>query len=257
MKPAEPIKNYQRSIAYIGPFMIHNIDIKKPSVVAWWSAAYPGFGHLILDDYVIGVILLIHEEAINAFSHLNAGIFYTFTGQFNQAVQIIEAKWLLAYVPPYIFAIWNSYQATKRLNEDYILARQSDAEIYTPKMSLVSSNRLEEKRPFTAVFWSLLAPGLGHIYINRVLVALLVVPFLVLVLYQSELLPAVHYTFTGDWTAARDTTNPQWLMNLPSIYGFTAYDAYLKTTEYNKLYKLSLHRNLETSYQHRQFQMPI
>ena len=256
MQPTKSTENYRNTIASISPFMINNIDIRNPYVIAWWSAAYPGFGHLILGNYFIGFILLIHEAVINKFSGLNVAIYYSFIGEFGQALQSIDTTWLLAYVPPYIFAIWNSYQRTKQLNEDYIIARQKGFEIYSNNIPLYSFNRLEKKSPYVAVFWSLLAPGLGHIYINRFLLVLLV-PLLVLVLYHSEVLPAVHYTMIGHWDSARNVTDPQWLMNLPSIYGFMAYDAYLKTVEYNKLYKMYQQRYLEKTYQHRQFRMPI
>lgn len=256
MQPTKNTENYRSIISSVNPYLINNVDIKKPAVIAWWSAAFPGFGHLILGNYLIGFILLIHETFINELSGLNSGIYYSFVGEFEQAMQAVDIKWLLAYVPPYIFAIWNSYQRTKQLNEDYIIARQSGFEIYSNNIPLYSLNRLEEKKPYVAVFWSLLAPGLGHIYINRILMYLLV-PLLVLIIYQSELLPAIHHTLLGDFTSALNTTNPQWLMNLPSFYGFMAYDAYLKTVEYNKLYKLYQQRYLEETYQHRQFQMPI
>ncbi|MBY7144054.1 hypothetical protein KFZ56_13560 [Virgibacillus sp. NKC19-3] len=256
MQPTTSTKNYRSIIGSISPSMVNNIDIKNPKVIAWWSAAFPGYGHLILGNYFIGIILLIHEGVINAFSGLNLAIYYSFIGEFAQALQSIDTTWLLAYIPPYIFAIWNSYQQTKQLNEDYIIARQRGFDIYLSSMSLYSFNRLEEKNPYVAVFWSLLAPGLGHIYINRILMVLLV-PFLILILHNSELLPAVHFTMIGDFESARNATNPQWLMNLPSIYGFMVYDAYVKTVEYNKLYKMYQQRYLEKTYQHHQFQMPI
>ncbi|UJL46153.1 hypothetical protein KFZ58_17620 [Virgibacillus sp. NKC19-16] len=256
MQPTKSTEDYRSIIASVSPSMINNIDIRKPAVIAWWSASFPGFGHLILGNYFIGFILLIHEAVINALSGLNAAIYYSFVGEFEQAMLSIDTTWLLAYVPPYIFAIWNSYQRAKQLNEDYLIARQKGFEIYSNNVPLFGFNRMEEKKPYVAVFWSLLAPGLGHIYINRILVYL-VVPLLVLIMYNSELLPAVHYTMTLDFESARNVANPQWLLNLPSIYGFMAYDAYVKTVEYNKLYKQYQQRYLEKTYQHHHFQMPI
>ncbi|QQK75233.1 hypothetical protein HUG15_06195 [Salicibibacter cibarius] len=256
MKPTKSTENYRSVIAAISPFMTNNIDIKNPSVVAWWSAAYPGFGHFILGNYFIGFILFVHEIALNILSGINWAIYYSFTGQFEQAVQAIDKKWFVAYFPVYFFTIWNSYQQTRLQNEDYIIARQIGYNIYSNSISLYSFNRLEEKKPYVAVVWSILAPGLGHIYINRLFIVLLV-PLLILFMYMSNLLPAVQYTMVGDFESARNITNPQWLMNLPSFYGFMAYDAYLKTIEYNKLYKRYQQLHLEKTYQHQQFQMPI
>ncbi|QQK79200.1 hypothetical protein HUG20_04340 [Salicibibacter cibi] len=256
MRHPKSTENYRSIIASMSPSMINNVDIKNPSVVAWWSAAYPGFGHLILGHYFIGFVLLVHEVLLNIFSGLNLAIYYSFIGEFERAIQSVDTNWFVAYFPIYFFAIWNSYQRTRQLNEDYVIARQIGYDIYSNSISLFSLNRLEEKKPYIAVFWSVLAPGLGHIYINRMLI-LLLVPLLVLFMYVSNLLPAVQYTMVGDFESARNITNPQWLMNLPSFYGFMAYDAYLKTVEYNKLYKRYQQLYLENTYQHQQFQMPI
>ncbi|AXF57574.1 hypothetical protein [Salicibibacter kimchii] len=256
MRLTNSTENYRGIIAAISPSMTNNVDITNPSVVAWWSAAYPGFGHFILGNYFIGFVLLVHEVLINILSGLNLAIYYSFTGKFEQAIQSVDTNWFLAYFPIYFFAIWNSYQRTRVQNEDYVIARQIGYDIYSKSMSMYSFNRLEEKKPSIAVFWSMLAPGLGHIYINRLLI-LLLVPLLVLIMYMSQALPALQYTMVGNFDAARNVTNPQWLMNLPSFYGFFVYDAYLKTVEYNDVYKLYQRLHLEKTYQHEQFQLPV
>lgn len=173
------------------------------------------------------------------------------------AKQSLEIKWLLAYVAPYLFSIWDSYQRTIQLNEDYIIAQQRGYEIIYKDMSAYGLNRLEIKNPIVAVIWSLLAPGSGHIYINRLPMVFMATPWFVLVVYLSHLIPAVHYTMLGDFELARSIVDPQWLIILPSIYGFMAYDAYLHTVEYNKLYKLHQRSCLEQTYQNQDFQMPI
>ena len=45
----------------------------------------------------------------------------------------------------------------------------------------------------------------------------------------------------------------QWLLFLPSIYNFTANDAYVNTVEYNKLYIREQRNYLKQVYQHSEF----
>lgn len=242
-------------IAYISPNTINMTGQKNPGVIAWWSAAFPGYGHMILGSYVIGVILIVHEGVINYLSGLNSAIFYSFIGDFNTAKQSLDIKWVMAYVPPYIFAIWDSYQRTIQLNEDDMLARQGNYKIITKGTSALNINRLDIKKPVVAVCWTFLGPGAGHIYINR-LPILISVPWFVAVTYFANFLPAIHHTLVGNFEAARAVADPQWLLNLPSLYGFMAYDAYLHTLEYNNLYKLYQKDYLQRTYQDTDYQMP-
>lgn len=230
--------------------------VKNPVVIAWWSAAFPGFGHLILGNYLIGLILIVHEIVINSFCGLNTAVFYSFIGEFKLAKEALDVKWLLAYVAPYIFAIWDSYQRTVRLNANYLIALQRNDEIIIRENSVFSLNRLDMKKPVVAVLWSYLAPGSGHLYINRILLVL-IVPFLVAITYFSNLLPAVHHMMTGNFQLSRSIVDFQWLLYLPSIYGFMAYDVYIHTLENNKLYKMHLKSYLKRRYQNRDFQLDI
>ncbi len=43
----------------------NHIYLRNPWVVGWWSAAFPGFGHLNLGFYLKGVMLIIWEIVIN------------------------------------------------------------------------------------------------------------------------------------------------------------------------------------------------
>jgi hypothetical protein len=250
--------NHNRNvIGYIQPNTINNVGLKNPAVIAWWSAAFPGYGHILLGSHFIGFILLIHEAIMNNLSGLNTAIFYSFIGEFTTAKETLNMTWFLVYIAPYIFSIWDSYQRTIQLNEDYIMARQRGYEIITKGISSFGINRLDLKKPLVSIFWSILAPGSGHIYINQTFMVILLVPWLVIVTYFSNLVPAIYHTFVGDFHLARSLANPQWLLFLPSIYGFVIYDAYVHTLEYNELYKLDQKRYYEQAFQNRNFRMPF
>jgi hypothetical protein len=235
-------------IAYIGPHVINHIDIKNPFVIAWWSAAFPGFGHLILGHYFIASILILHEIIINTMCGLNTAIYYSMIGEFHHAKQTLDTKWIIAYINPYVFAIWDSYQKTLNKNEEYIIAKQKGYEIVSNNFSAFCLNRLGTKNPIIASIWSFIAPGSGHIYIHRIPIAFLI-PWVVYVTYFSNLLPAIHFLMVGEIEASTNLLNPQWLLYLPSLYGFMMYDSYLHTFEYNKLYKLQQKKQLEKAYQ--------
>ncbi|MCI3927212.1 hypothetical protein MO973_44275 [Paenibacillus sp. TRM 82003] len=235
-------------IARIGSNMTNHLDLKNPYAIAWWSAAFPGFGHLILGQFLFGLLLVAHEAFINTVSGLNAAIYYSMIGDVEAATKALDTRWILAYLGPYIFSIWDSYQRTIQLNEDYRIAKQRGFYIAGAGSSAWGWNRLDPKKPLVAIVWSVLAPGTGHLYINR-LPILLLMPWFVACVYYSQLLPAVHAVFVLDFETGRRVLDPQWLLFLPSIYGFFVYDAYLNTLEYNKLYKMHQSKFLERAYQ--------
>lgn len=232
--------------------MINNISPKNPYVLAWWSAAFPGFGHLILGHYAIGIVLILHEIIINTLAGLNTAIYYSMIGEIETAKQSLNMKWIIAYISPYVFAIWDCYQRALGQNEDAMIAQKKGTHIISNEFSAFGLNRLEQKKPIVSLVWSFLAPFSGHIYINRTPIVL-VVPWLVLVVHLSNLLPAIHYSFIGDFNSAINSLDPQWLLYLPSLYGFAVYDAYVHTLEYNSLCKMYQKDLLESLYQSKDF----
>lgn len=239
-------------VAYISPYMTNIVNLRNPYVIAWWSAAFPGFGHLILGHYVIGLILIIHEIIINSLSGLNTAIYYSMIGEMDTAKQVLDTKWIVAYLTPYIFAIWDSYQRSVVQNDEFILAQRRGYEILSRNISSLGMNRIQQKNPWVAIIWSVLAPGAGHLYINRTPIAFLV-PWFVATVYFSHLLPAVHHTMEGDFLSARLLLDPQWLLFLPSIYGFLIYDAYLHALENNQVYAWVQTKVLRETYQDGRF----
>ena len=90
---------------------------------------FPGLGHLLLSKYLRGYLLFIWEVVINILAHINLGILYTFNGQFDAAKNVLDKKWMLLYIPTYLFGIWDSYRTAVDLNHQYILSVREDAKI--------------------------------------------------------------------------------------------------------------------------------
>jgi len=106
-----------------------------------------------------------------------------------------------------------------------------------------------------AIVWSLLAPGLGQLYIHRVFTAFIGVGATIGIFYLSNFLEAVALVIVGDVQQATSVLDPEWLLFLPSIYGFGIYDSYMNTVENNKLFEKEQRRFLKANYQNPNFRI--
>ena len=61
----------------------------------------------------------------------------------------------------------------------------------------------------------------------------------------------------GDFGQAVAVADPQWLLFLPSIYGYAAYEAYSSTVELNKIFDIELREFLQKRYQLLDLKFPI
>jgi hypothetical protein len=249
-------KDKRRYIAYVGPFNTNQIHERNPWVAAWWSAAFPGLGHLLLGSYLKGFILFIWELVINVYSKLNVAILYTFHGDFEKAKVILEKRWLLLYCAVYICSIWDSYRTTVDINKLYILAKRERAPVVPFALNEFALNYLDKRNPWLALIWSVLMPGLGSLYAMRVPEGFFLLIWAIVTVYFSHFLEAVHYTFYGKFSQAISVLDPEWYLFMPSIYGFALYEAYVLCVEYNKLFKKEQSQFLKRQYQYLQFKMP-
>jgi hypothetical protein len=99
-------------------------------------------------------------------------------------------------------------------------------------------------------------PGVGQLYIHRILTAAFTLTWWIAILYLSRVLPAIHYTFTGNFEQAKAVADPQWLLNISSVYFFAVYDAYTNTVENNKLFDWEQTKFLKRDYQNVNFRVP-
>lgn len=246
----------RRQIAYLSPLGITQLHLRNPFVVAFWSAMFPGVGHMLLSKYIRGVLLFVWEIFVNMGSNVNLAILYSFTGRFELAKQIMHKEWLLLYLPTYVFAIWDSYRTTVTTNNLYKLAAREDAEISTLKIGSLGYNYLDKRNPWLSAAWSFLMPGTGQLYLHRLVGAFFILTWWIVIVYYSKLLPSIHYTLIGDFSQAKAVVDPHWLLNVPSIYMFAVYDAYVNTVEFNNLYDWEQSKFLRWAYQDVSFQIP-
>jgi TM2 domain-containing membrane protein YozV len=245
-------RRYKAHVNIFGTTQLHNVN---PYIVACWSIAFPGFGHLLLSKYLRGMLLFIWELFINQQIHLNESMVYSFTGNIHAAKESLDTRLLLLYIPVYLFSIWDSYRTAVDMNKLYRLAERENAPFNTFSIGAFEINFMDKRNPLAAVFWSMTIPSLGQLYINRIVLGFFNLVMTVLVVYYSHFLEGIYYLFLGDIPKSTEMLNIQWLMYLPSIYFFTIFDAYTSTVEANKLFEIEQRDFLKQRYQRQGFRI--
>ncbi|MDR3540675.1 MAG: hypothetical protein P4L69_06850 [Desulfosporosinus sp.] len=257
MDRPESNSSVRRYVGYVSPFGTTQLHLRNPFVVAWWSLAFPGLGHILLSKYLRGYLLFIWELYVNTHAHINLAILYSFTGRFQMAKDVLNINWVLLYIPTYIFAIWDAYRTTVDLNHQYKLAAREDAEVKMFNINSLEINYLDKRTPWNAAMWSTMMPGLGQIIIHRIPAAIFIIISTIFIAQQSKVIPAVHYTFLGQFEQAKSIINPQWFLNLPSVWLSAVYDAYSNTVSCNKLFDWEQTKFLKQNYENINFRMPV
>ncbi|MFC7063500.1 hypothetical protein [Halobacillus seohaensis] len=242
-------KRYLKGV--ISPINIGLITFRNPYIAMWWAAAFPGLPHISMCKYLTGSILILWEFFVNVNANFNLAIVYSFIGEFDKAAEILDTRWILVYIPVYIYGIWDSRRLVLSTNKFSILADSyGSVDLMSPtNVAWFDHNLLDKMRPGLAAFWSFILPGLGHLYIQRLPTAFYVMIWIVITFYFSNMLPAIHFTVLGKFEEATSVVNPQWLLFFPSMYGFAIFDSYLFCKKSNELYKEQQSRYLEKNFQ--------
>lgn len=256
-KQPESIRNKRRPIGVVNTITVNFIHLRNPWVTALWSALFPGFGFIIMGSYVKGFLLIGWEFLINNEAHINTAIMYSFQGKFDLARQVLDIRWTLLYLAVWVFAIWGSYVLTVDLNKLAILGIREDSIMVPVSISALDISFLDKRKPWVALGLSLLSPGLGHLYTHRIPTSFFLLVMTIATVYFSHLLQAIEYSALGTFSLATGVLDPQWLLFVPSLYGFAAYDSYVNTVEYNKLFEQEQARFLRDNYQAPQFSSKI
>lgn len=244
------------SRAYLSEFTTNQFHLSNPYIVVLWSMLFPGLGNLLKGRKIKGLILILWGLFINTNAKINLALGYSLTGQFTLAKQVIDTRWLLLYFGVYIYASWDSYRGTVDMNKLYILADREDAPITPFTIKTFDINYLDKRNPWLAAAWSALMPGLGNLYLHKIISGLFFVAWTIAVMYFSRVLQAVHLTMIGDFYQAKAIVDLQWLLYFPAIYGFQIYSTYVSAVEYNKLFEKEQSKWLRDHYQKNGFKMP-
>jgi TM2 domain-containing membrane protein YozV len=222
----------------ISVFGINSVYPRTPWITAWWSAAFPGFGHMYLGKHLHGFILIIWELIVNNQANLNLGIALSFLGRFEEAKAQINPDWGLLYVSVYIYSIWDSYRCAVEINKSHTLSEVEDAPVAPSDVSFFDVVILDKKKPLLGFIWSFFTPGLGQLYGGSTIVGTFVLAWWIFVCYKATAVRAWFYSFLGDFHTATAILDWQWFLFLPSMYAFAIYQAYVSVTESNTLYDI-------------------
>ncbi|MEQ6378693.1 hypothetical protein RZN22_11675 [Bacillaceae bacterium S4-13-58] len=245
-------RRYRAHVSILGTTQIH---LRNPYIIAWWSAAFPGFGHLLLSKYLRGFVLFVWEVVVNLQANVNLAMIYSFQGEIQAAKDILDTRWLLIYIPVYIFGIWDSYRTTVDMNKVFVLAEREEHRFNSFSIGALEINYLDKRNPFMSIIWSLFVPGLGQLYIHRIVTAFFVIIWTVVFFYFSHGLEAISLLFLGKIEEANSILNPEWTLFFPSLYGFAVFDSYINTVENNKLYDKEQRTFLQDNYQSSSFEV--
>ncbi|NPV89638.1 MAG: hypothetical protein HPY50_02525 [Firmicutes bacterium] len=248
------IRNQRRPKGCVSAVTTNSLHLRNPWITAWWSAAFPGYGHIILGSYLKGYILILLEIILNTGSRLNLAIIYSFTGYFNLAKEVLEPRWTFLYIGLYIYAIWDSYRTTVDLNKFNLLAERENTPIIPFKMDSFEINYLDKRTHWVSIVASMFLPGAGHLYIHRLTTGFAIMAFWVVATYLSKIYLAIIY-LPISLAKATAITDPQWMLFLPSIFGFAIYDSYVHTVEYNRLFDIEQSMFLKDNYQNPIFKL--
>ncbi|MDC3414041.1 hypothetical protein NC797_06365 [Aquibacillus sp. 3ASR75-11] len=209
----------------------------NPWIVVWWSMAFPGFGHLIINHYFWGFLLIAFEYLVNNLGHVNEAIYYSMIGEITKSKSILHVNWTFLYVLVYAFSMWDCYRRSIENNKVYELANKEKGYISTFQFSPLEINILEKKEPILACIWSSFGPGLGEFYLHKLPYFLVSLSWWLVVIFCSNIYEGVFHSMVGEISVTKDIVPPQWILFIPSIYCFSMYYSYTLAIENNKLFE--------------------
>lgn len=229
----------------------------NPWIPLWWSAAFPGYGHCMVNYPLIGYSLIIFEFTINNLAKVNKAIYLSMLGDFQTAIDVIDLRFFYLYIGVYVFTMFDSYRRCVDMNNNYVLSFRTTTLTKTTKASSFSVNTLNKVSPITATYWEMIMPGLGSLYLNHLISFFFSIITWVITIGFSKFYVAVYYTCIGNFEKAKTILDPQWYLFIPSIYGGYVYFAYSQAVITNFQFKLSQSQFLRSEYQSASFNIPL
>lgn len=241
-------KQLRRPLATISMFGVSFFHRQNPYMVAWWSAAFPGFGQYLLNQYLRGTILTLFEVVLNTLAHLNEAIVYSFCGKFEMARSILQPRWAFGYLIIYLYAIWDSYRSALIQNKMCHLAELENERIRGIILHPLEIQYIEQKNPFIAALYSFFFAGLGQLYNHRFILAFYAMFWWWAYLILSRAHESAFNLILGNIQKSISMLQPHWLLFMPSVAGGSAYHAFITAIEHNRLYRQEQRQHLEERY---------
>ncbi|MEK5645791.1 hypothetical protein BK138_35110 [Paenibacillus rhizosphaerae] len=229
----------------------------NPWIIVWWSAAFPGAGHLLLGIKLTAYILIVFELIVNNMANINDAIFLSMIGDFHGAKEVLEKKWFFGYMGIFVFSMYDGYRRTVELNKIYLLSYRTMNSGATSKISSWGRNFVDLSSPGLSLFWSFITPGTGAVLVTRIPAFIFALSWWGVTVINSHWFEGIYYTAIGDFEHAKVILEPQWLLFIPSIILFSMYYGYHDTIKENKAFKISQAKFFKENYQSPVFKKPI
>lgn len=211
---------------------------RNPYIALWWSAIFPGFGHVYLNQYATGLLLTFAEVVINTLGHVNEAIVYTFCGQFDSAKAVLQPRWMYGYLVIYFFTIWQTYRSAITMNRLSHLAELENKRIDGERIYSFDVMYLERKSPVMGALWSIGFPGLGLLYNHRIFLGIYALLWWWIKATLSHTYDSLYLLLTGHLKESIAVLDPQWLLFMPSVWGGSIYGSYMMAADQNHLFKV-------------------
>ena len=239
----------RRPLAILSKFGVTHLHRQNPYMVAWWSAAFPGFGHYLLNQYFRATLLTLIEVIINTLAHVNEAIVYTYCGKFELAKSVLQPRWALGYIIIYFYSIWDSYRSTLAQNKMCHLAELENERLDCMLFTSSEIQYLEQKKSVTAAIYSFFFPGLGQLYNHRFGLGIYAMVWWWIYVTLSRAHESLAMIIIGNIEESISILHPHWLLFMPSVLGGAVYHAFITSKEHNRLFRLEQHQFLMERYQ--------
>ncbi|MBJ6361364.1 hypothetical protein ACFOQM_08700 [Paenibacillus sp. GCM10012307] len=227
----------RREKAIISWLGITQMQYRNPILMLWWSAAFPGFGHILINQYWRGTLFTLVEVILNSLANINAAMVYSFSGRADMAKQLLNLHWAYGYLIFYLYTIWDTYKKAREFNVHHELADLENARIKNFLITPGDIHILERRNPVFASFWSFMLPGLGQLYNNRVMLGVYAVFWWFIYCRLSHILTSCYALFEQGVVQSTQLLSAQWLLFMPSVLWGAVYHSYLNALENNSLFK--------------------
>ncbi|NPV91018.1 MAG: hypothetical protein HPY50_09625 [Firmicutes bacterium] len=231
-------KKRRRPLATISMFGVSFLHRQNPYMVAWWSAAFPGYGQYLANQYLRATLMTLSEKIINTLAHINEAMVYTFCGEFASAKSVLQPRWVLGYLALYLYAIWDSYRSALVQNKLCHIAELEDERLSPMLLHPLEIQYLEPKSPYTAALYSFFYPGLGQLYNHRFGLGFYAMFFWTLYMTLSRSHESIVMLIIGDIKESIAILHPHWLLFMPSVLGGAVYHAFITAVEHNRLFRI-------------------
>lgn len=235
-------------MAKISLFGITSLNIRNPYMVMWWSAAFPGFGHFLLNQFLRGTFLTLSEVIFNTLGHVNEAIVYSLCGNFAAAKAILAPQFVLGYIIIYFVTIWDSYRSAIYQNKLYRIAQLENEPLPSLKLFASEVHYVQPKSPIVAALFSFFFPGMGQLYNHRIGLAFYGMFWWWVYVVMSHAHESLVDLLTGRLTESVSVLRSHWLLFMPSVIGGSIYHAYSKAKEHNMLFRLEQRQYLISRY---------